>query len=330
MTSRLGPSGQLNDGPSLMQLQLWMRWIVTDPRGVEAALADPCPDAASKHPIDRYLAPSPDCFGCIAGDESYPAAARLSVYAEAYFLRILESMERDFRRTSSLLGADGFARLIAEYLKFYPSLSWNINEVGKDLATFVNDSPEMLWKILEDVLPDTCVSADNQQAWLGLVRELIQLEWVGLKSFFAPVLKYQVAELVDGSVESDAPEIFVTLNPGLLLMKSMWPLSEMWCREDWSAAQSDRFDPDIFVKSVEPRIFGIWRGPGDGLRLANVSTTEFSPAEAALAQCFLNGLSLDKALESVESEFETEEQVRALFAHWTRVGIIAAVGTDAE
>jgi hypothetical protein len=307
-----------------------MRWIVTDPRGVEAALADPCPDAASKHPINRYLAPSPDCLGCIAGDESYPAAARLSVYAEAYFLRIVESMERDFRRTSSLLGADGFARLIAEYLKFYPSQSWNINEVGKDLATFVNDSPEMLRKILEDVVPDNCMSRDSQQSWIGLVCELIQLEWVGLRSFFSAVVNDQVVELVDGSVESDAAEIFVTLNPGLVLMKSMWPLSEMWCLEDWSTAQSGRFDPDIFVKSVEPRVFGIWRGAGDGFRLANVSAVEFSPAEAALAECFLNGLSLEKALESVESEFETEDQVSALFAHWTRLGIIVAVGTDAE
>lgn len=308
--------------PSLLQLQQWMRWIVTDPRGVNGALDDPHPAPGTKSPIDRYLAPSPDCLAAIAGDKVAPAPARLGVYAEAYFLRIVDCMGRDFRRTRSLLGADGFAMLVAEYLKFFPSQSWNINEVGKDLVRFVSENPRLATKLVADVcaaapLPD--VTEHNAHV---LLCELVRLEWLGLRAFFGPVPPPTEAVAVD----ADPATLFVHLSPGFVLLESFWPLSEWWQRQDWSAVSAVALNAGFFMERSGAKYFAIWRGPSDGTRLAQVSTIPFSATEAALARCFLAGLPLETALESLADMFASEDEVSALFANWTQLGIIAGVG----
>ena len=104
---------KINHRPSLAELQRWMKWIVTEPRGVDQALADQLGDPDTLQHFIKNQTPQ-------------TTADRLSIYAEAYFLRILESAKNDFPITFSILGDLNFQKMIADYLKVYPSRTSNI------------------------------------------------------------------------------------------------------------------------------------------------------------------------------------------------------------
>src|SRR5213076_598274 len=85
-------------GPPLARLQRWMRWMLTDPRGVRVALDDgPGPRRARE--------PKPRLFGRVVGGED-----RLGIYADAYFLRIRDSLANDFRAVRRAVGENAFHR----------------------------------------------------------------------------------------------------------------------------------------------------------------------------------------------------------------------------
>ena len=106
--------------PTLIEIQVWMKDILTNPKGVEEALSE------SNQWID-----------IITSDES-SNVSRLDIYAEAYYARILEAFAIDFPITSFVLGEDQFAKLVAEYLKLHPSTENNLNNISKSIVLFIN------------------------------------------------------------------------------------------------------------------------------------------------------------------------------------------------
>src|SRR4051812_7986124 len=91
--------------PSLAELQAWMRWVITDPRGAERALAGAEPGPGFEVYPGRYQAPRPDCRQAVL------CGRGLDVYAEAYFARLAESLGQDFPAVKRVLGDEAFAQL---------------------------------------------------------------------------------------------------------------------------------------------------------------------------------------------------------------------------
>src|SRR5690349_10960396 len=99
--------------PSLVDIQRWMRWIITEPRGIREALSsswtlDPALAKRYQEPV-RQLE---------VIDEAPPLSPhdRLGVYANAYFYRLLESLAADYKTVHRVLGEEKFHELIAHYL----------------------------------------------------------------------------------------------------------------------------------------------------------------------------------------------------------------------
>jgi hypothetical protein len=101
-------------------MQAWMRAIVTDPRGASGALRE--------RPFPREW---------IGESKALPAAARLSIYAEGYFHRLLDSLGGDYPAVRRVLGDGEFRRLIAEYLMSHPSTSPSLADAGEALPDFI-------------------------------------------------------------------------------------------------------------------------------------------------------------------------------------------------
>ena len=116
--------------PSLCELQSWMSWVITDPRGVEPALKGERPEVA------RQVEPLPRKLEEISARSESDRCERLSVYAEGYFSRLLEVLEADYPLTHKAMGAQLFMECIAAYLKLYPSKTDNVGEVGEFLPEF--------------------------------------------------------------------------------------------------------------------------------------------------------------------------------------------------
>ena len=132
--------------PSLDELQHWMRWILTDPRGVDEALDNPRPSDEElpegvSHPsawISRFTEPQPRCLGEISDVPALSPRARLGIYAEGYFARLRDCLAGDFPALAARLGQETFQILIAEYLVEHPSRYATVAEVGRALPGFVS------------------------------------------------------------------------------------------------------------------------------------------------------------------------------------------------
>jgi hypothetical protein len=126
--------------PSLRELQIWMRWVVTDPRGTDEAIKDPNPVGRSS----RYQAPKislpASVFATITSTPLASREARLDIYAEAYFARLAEVASMHYPHTKRVLGEKEFMIAVSEFLKVNPSRKTNIDEVFDSFPAFLASS----------------------------------------------------------------------------------------------------------------------------------------------------------------------------------------------
>lgn len=73
----------------------------------------------------------------VTGTQRVPIEVRLSIYSDAYFLRLLEVLQKDFPGVAFLLGEDVFTEMAREYLKLFPSHFRSVRWFGQDLPTFL-------------------------------------------------------------------------------------------------------------------------------------------------------------------------------------------------
>jgi hypothetical protein len=183
--------------PTLAELQSWLRWIITEPRGVAAALAAPAGE------------PAPRCLGAIVDAPPLDRAERLDVYAEAYFARLAETLGKDFPAIRAALGETDFHRLCARYLKQHPSRSFTVSDAGRALPGFL-------------------AAGDAETARLPWLADLAALEWAVLEAFFtdrAPAL--DPARLAEIPPEAWA-EARLRLDPTCRLLAVRWAVDGTW------------------------------------------------------------------------------------------------------
>lgn len=185
--------------PPLADLQRWLSWAFTEPRGIVAALADPGP-----------AEPRPRLLAAVADAPPVSLARRLAVYADAYFLRLRDTLAADFPAVSRFLGAERFRRLAADYLTVHPSTSTHIEDLGDDLPRFLAGHP---FSREHPFLPD-----------------LAQLEWSVLESLYAD----RFPPLRPDALQRIPPEAWARarlgLDPTVRLLALGWPVDRLWER----------------------------------------------------------------------------------------------------
>ena len=112
--------------PPLRQLQRQLLGLIRAPHGVEDELA-------------RLGLAAPDLECVVAGDPRGSATDRLGIYADMYFLRLLEVLRGAFPRVREVLGDDDFAALATDYLEAHPSRHPSLRHLGDGLAGFLRD-----------------------------------------------------------------------------------------------------------------------------------------------------------------------------------------------
>lgn len=276
--------------PSLREVQLWIKWIVTDPRGVQEAYANPFPLnlPINEANSERYTAPPKTAAPWIADTPPLDKLARLDIYAEAYFVRILESMKADFPITARLLGDHSFQKLIADYLKQHPSRLSNIGEIGRFFSRFV-------------------ATYENLNA-ATFLEPVIAMEWLMIESFYADDTGLlDPAKLVSLS-EEDWENAEFKLAYFVHLIESPWALDQFWQLKDESVAVES---VDLEEKK-SAQSFLLLRQNGVVL-LEKISDAEFK-----LLKKLHSGVNLSAALE----DSEEDSQIMTWFNNWVLRGII--------
>lgn len=219
---------------NLAELQQWMRWVITHPAGPKKALqtppsprkpADPAMPLevlndvpANAFDVDaapRFYEPQPRRWADVKGPSTRERLTRLSVYADAYFIRIMESLAADFPTLYGVLGPQLFPRLTADYLMRYPSSTANVNDIGHALARFLETHP---------------FSAE-----FPYLADTAQLEWNVLRSLFAERLPaFDPSSLAHVPAEA-WDTVTLVLDPTVRLLGTEWAVDLLW---------KDRFLPE--------------------------------------------------------------------------------------
>lgn len=231
----------------LSRLQGSFRRILTDPRGVRAAV------------LQR-----PRALRWIADAPPLDAATRLSVYGDGYFLRLLEALASDFPAVKRALGENDFRVLAADYLKTNPSRSPSLADLGSALPRFAG-SHQLVRR--HPFLPDLARLERGVMTRL-LTGRLPALDPEALRKIRA----------------EDWERVSVILDPTVLLIKATWPIERLWRRRELPAKAGGRmirraraqwlviFRDEAWVKVVEisEREWTLLKQIKEGARLGTV------------------------------------------------------------
>lgn len=273
----------MNAAPSLRDLQLWLKWIVTDPRGVTEALNEPTPNIEKYK--SRYTRPTPSYLNFIASD-STRLTNRLDIYAEAYFSRILESMEKDFARTKKVLGASTFTKIVAEYLKAHPSKFTSVDEVGTSFPGFISE--------FEDIVLNKRVS------------DLALFEWSWVESFYA---KEVPTDDDWRSALNNGTQVDLQIHPSVHLIQSQWPMGKLIQNID----VDDAIDLDAIGEESKSSIV-IYRVNDE------VHWEELAPPFFQILRNLKRSMPMDEALSQCEDV--SPEAISQNFSRWVERGIL--------
>jgi hypothetical protein len=153
----------------------------------------------------------------LRGDAHAPAAARLSVYANAYFARILGALREDYPALAAALGEAAFHDLATAYLVAHPPERPSLRDAGARVAAFLGgDTPE---------------AAFFRVRW-PFAADLAALEWAIVDAFDAP----DAPPLSREALAHLAPEAWerlpLRLHPAAALLSLDWPVHRLRAAAD--------------------------------------------------------------------------------------------------
>jgi hypothetical protein len=280
--------------PPLADLQAWLRWLLTEPRGVDEALKNPGQAPASQ---GRSLAePMPRLLTAIEDAGSLNAAARLHIYAGGYFERLLATLEADFPAVRRLLGIRDFRRLAADYLLDHPSRSPFIEDAGQGLPRFAENHP-----------------MSQRHPFLS---DLAMLDWLVLSSVYADRAPAFAAAGLAQIPEDAWPRARMAFDPTIKLFLAEWPVDKFW-QDRFKPAESGAQRPE----RRRPRPLLIYRDGAD-TQVSAVGIEEWTALKS-----LSDGRTLGDTCQELETSWEDLDPnaVKSWFGGWIAAGFIADI-----
>lgn len=155
-------------GPrSLDVVQRWFQAVVTHPAGVEGGVGS---EAAQ----ELIRLNHGELEAVVGRSRNLTAAERMSIYASAYYARLLECLEAYYPVLRQALGEEVFQGFAFEYLQHYPSGSYTLDRLGDQFTRF-----------LEETRPD------DGSSWPDFLIDLATLEWNIARVFDGPGVEFQ-------------------------------------------------------------------------------------------------------------------------------------------
>ena len=115
---------------ALDRVQRWMQAVVVHPGTVDEGIRSPGA-AAEMATVEEVVRPS----------ARLTPAERVGIYHGMYLGRMVEALETDYPALHRLLGADGFADLVRDYVQAHPSRSYTLNRLGDHFPEFIAKAP---------------------------------------------------------------------------------------------------------------------------------------------------------------------------------------------
>jgi hypothetical protein len=171
---------------SLDVVQRWFQAVVSHPGGIEGGATSP--EAQELIRLNRG-----ELEAVIRRSKNLTAAERLSIYANAYYSRLLECLGANYPILKQTLGEDVFDSFAFEYLQQYPSRSYTLDHLGESFARF-----------LEETRPE---EEGDEIGWPDFLIDLATFEWAVAKVFDGPGVEGRTL-LTPEALQSFPPERF--------------------------------------------------------------------------------------------------------------------------
>ena len=289
-------------------MQQWFQAVVTHPDGVKAGEGSHAAQsiAEGEHTIDRLLTRS----------NALDAASRISVYADAYFARLIECLGEVFPMMRKLLGPEVFEGFAFEYLQDTPSRSYTLHHLGRQF-------PEWLARSRSD--PESIgatVSAANGPDWPDLLVDLARFEWAIYDVFDGPGVEGQPTLRAE-DLAGLAPEVWahvrLRLAPCLQLLALRFPVNTLY-----TALRQAGEGEAVPLPDAEPSWVALNR------RSFVVQRHTLEQAGHELLAAIMNDRPLDEALEAAAavwtgSDEDLASALRQWFHDWSADDFFLAV-----
>jgi len=211
------PGPERSGAPALRDVQSLLYELITAPAGVGPGLAA------------RGLGPAA-LEGIVVGDGRLSATARLDIYANMYFFRILDVLRGELPRVRAAVGDDAFRDLITDYLLAARPAHPSLREVGGRLPGYLAQHPLGL-----------------ERPWLA---PLARLERLHRELFDGPDAEAMTAEVA----RALGPDAFVALEVALApchaILEHGYALASVW--ESLGAGQ-------VVTPAAAPETLLVWR-----------------------------------------------------------------------
>ena len=157
---------------SLNTIQKWFLSVISHPEGVESGIESD--SARGIIPMSRA-----DLERVITASSEMTATGRLSIYANAYFARLIECLGESFPILKRTLGEEVFNGFAFGYLQHYPSNTYTLNELGRNLPNYLQETRPDREELNEQ-------SANSSVGWPDFLIDLAKLEWTIEQVFDGP------------------------------------------------------------------------------------------------------------------------------------------------
>jgi hypothetical protein len=295
------------DGPPLDVVQRWFQAVVTHPAGVaEGAAGD---EAQRLLRLDRG-----ELEMVVRRSRNLTAEERLSIYANAYWARLLECLGDCFPVLRTALGEEVFDSFAFEYLQRYPSRSYTLDRLGERFPQFLDETRP----------PETA----QEVAWPDFLIDLARFEWTLAKVFDGPGVEGQKLlrhEDLDGLREAP-PERFAAarLVPVvcLRLLVSRYPVNAYYT----AVRHAEEGDEVPIPEPAEERVAILRRD-------FVVRRYSLSRPQHALLEAVLTGATVNEAIAAAAAQPDVtglDDEVlaaslQAWFRFWTAEGFFQSL-----
>ncbi|NOT65727.1 MAG: DUF2063 domain-containing protein [Methylotenera sp.] len=230
----------------------------------------------------------------VVDDKKVGAKKRLSIYHNAYRLRIIEALATAYPKLNALLGDVLFDNIAREYISAYPStyrnLRWYGNQMREHLLTTLPQHP--------------------------IAAEMADFEWTLSLAFDAE----DVPELTLQDLATIPPEnwadLSFTFQPAIKIVRTRWNTIPIW-----QALEADE-TPTKPAQESTYQSWLIWRKKFNS-QFRLVTEMEVIALNMAMA-----GATFGEVCESLECEMDEEEAMTTAaqyLATWLQEGMISAV-----
>lgn len=287
---------------SLDVVQRWFQAVVTHPAGVQGG-------AASAEAQELIRLNRGELEAVVRRSRNLTAAERLSIYANAYYARLLECLGACYPILKQAVGDEVFDSFAFEYLQRYPSRSYTLDRLGENFARF-----------LDETRPER--GAGGAVDWPDFLIDLATLEWTIAKVFDGPGVEGQ-ALLTPETLQAFPAERFAEarLVPVvcLRLLTFRYPVNAYY-----TAARHAAEGEEIPVPEPSPERVAILR------RDFVVRRYPLSPSQFALLHETQAGATVGEAIAAAAEASDLDDdalaaELRTWFRFWSAEGFFQAL-----